>query len=197
VAWDFIRWENGLTHLAQKTDAVCFGSLAQRNGQSKDSIQQFLSAVPKSCLKVFDINLRQQYYTPETIEKSLQQANILKLNEDELPVLASFFPVEGSVETQLDKIRERFDLEYIAYTMGSKGSLLQNKHESSWLKAPKVKVADAVGAGDAFTAVFVAGILNDVPLGLTHQNANRVSAFVCTCKGATPTINDELLKFNL
>ncbi len=195
VAWDFIRWEEKLSKLAQKADAVCFGSLAQRIRLSKETIQNFLRAVPEKCIKVFDVNLRQQYYAKETIKASLHQANVLKLNEDELPVLATFFSIEGEVETQLEILRKRFSLEYIAYTMGSKGSILQSKLESSFVEAPKVNVADTVGAGDAFTAVLIAGILHDIPLKVTHQKATQVAAYVCQSKGAMPLISNQLIKF--
>lgn len=189
VAWDFITWEASLIDLAKKTHAVCFGSLAQRNEVSEQSIHKFMNSVSEECLKVFDINLRQHYYSPETIHKSLRHANVLKLNDDELPVIASFYSLGGTIENQLKTLAEKFDLKYIAYTMGSKGSMLLSTMETSYLDAPKVKVKDTVGAGDAFTAVLIAGILNGMPLAEIHQKASDIAAFVCTRKGATPTLN--------
>lgn len=195
VAWDYIEWDSALAGLAIEIDAVCFGSLAQRNSTSRNTILNFIEAVPKNCLKVFDINLRQNFYNPELLRESLENANILKLNEEELQVLATLFSLNGKTENQLLKLSENFGLEYIAYTMGSKGSLLLSMEESSFIKAPKVEVVDTVGAGDSFTAVLVTGILNEIPLTEIHNKATEVAAFVCKCAGATPLIDKGLLQF--
>jgi len=195
VAWDHIAWDNGLAGLAPVTDAVCFGSLAQRNSTSRKTILNFLEAVSGNCLKVFDINLRQNFYNPEILLESLKHANILKLNEDELPVVAALFSLEGNIENQLIKLSERFGLEYIAYTMGSKGSLLIGKGESSFFEAPEVEIVDTVGAGDSFTAVLISGILNGIPLTEIHKKATEIAAFVCTRAGATPLIDKGLMQF--
>jgi fructokinase len=195
VAWDFIGWEENLAGLAEMTDAVCFGSLAQRNSKSAATIRKFLNSVSSSCLKVFDINLRQHYYTKEIIDRSLQYADVLKLNEDELPVLASMYSLKGNTENQLRFLMETFELKYIAFTMGHLGSTLIGRDEFSTLSAPKVKVVDSVGAGDSFTAVLIAGLLNGVPLKEIHKKATEVAAYVCTCKGATPPINKDSIRF--
>jgi len=144
VAWDNIEWDEKLSQLAEKSDAVCFGSLAQRNEKSRASIQRFLNSVSDDCLKVFDINLRQSFYSVETIENSLKQANVFKLNDDELKVVASLFSIDGDTETQLTALMKRFQLDYLAYTMGSGGSILLNRDESSFFEAPKVNVVDTV-----------------------------------------------------
>lgn len=189
VAWDFISWENNLNNLAKQTDAICFGSLAQRNGQSGITIKKFMKAVSEDCLKVFDINLRQEFYSTRIIEESLKLANVLKLNEDELPIVASIHDLGGNTESQLEKLMELYQLKYIAYTMGSAGSFLLSEDESSFIAVPKVKVVDTIGAGDSFTAILIAGILYENPLTQIHKKATEVSAYVCTCKGATPFIN--------
>lgn len=195
VAWDYVEWNDTLFDLAKKTDAVCFGSLAQRNKQTRTTIIKFLETVSDKCLKVFDINLRQHYYNAEIIHDSLMRADILKLNEDELPVVAGFYDISGNYEEQLKVLLEKFRLKYIAYTMGSNGSLLISKHEMSFMKAPEVLVVDTVGAGDSFTAILVAGLLNNVPLKKIHKKATEISAYVCQCAGATPDIDKSLVQF--
>lgn len=197
VAWDYVEWNDKLASLARKTDAVCFGSLAQRNTISRQTITKFLNAVSGKCLKVFDINLRQNFYTEEIINQSLEYANVLKLNEEELPVVASVYSINGNVENQLRVLKEKFRLEYIAYTMGGEGSFLLSKDELSIEKTPKVKVVDTVGAGDSFTAILISGILNEIPLKEIHKMATGVAAYVCECQGATPLVDKELLQYFL
>ncbi len=184
VAWDYMIWHNDMNELSEKLDAVCFGSLAQRNPVSAKTIYSFLEAVKPSCLKVFDINLRQQYYNKENINKSLQLANVLKLNDEELPVLSGYFNLNGNVDDQLNLLIEKFNLEYIVYTMGSKGSIIITPGDYSVMEAPKVKVRDTVGAGDAFTATFTAGLLQKESLAEIHKKATEVAAVVCTQIGA-------------
>jgi fructokinase len=195
VAWDFIEWHDKLIDLAKKTDAACFGSLAQRCTISRKTIICFLDVLPDHCLKVFDINLRQNYYTEEIIKKSLEYADILKLNEDELPVVSSFYLLEGSVEDQLKGLMGKCNLNLIAYTMGNKGSVLLDRNESSFVEAKKVNVVDTVGAGDSFTSILVAGILNDIPLKDIHRKATEIAAYVCSRQGATPLVDKSLLQF--
>ena len=122
-------------------------------------------------------------------------ADILKLNDEELPVLGNYFDLSGDSPAQLKQLIRMFDLKYIAYTKGSKGSMVLTPDDCSTLEAPKVKVVDTVGAGDAFTAIFIAGVLNKKPLTEIHKKANEVAAFVCTQKGATPTIDRSFLFF--
>ena len=176
VAWDHIRWNKDMGELAKELDAVCFGSLAQRNPESEHSIKSFLNATKPDCLKVFDINLRQKYFNKEIIFNSLYLSDILKLNEDELPVVAGYLGLKGTPEKQLDQILRHFSLKYIVYTMGSRGSIIKNAEESSYTKVPKVQVADTVGAGDAFTAIFITGILKGIPVTETHRKATEFAA---------------------
>jgi fructokinase len=188
VAWDHIRWDNEMEQLAGRLDAVCFGSLAQRSPESEHSIKSFISALKPDCLKVFDINLRQNYYTEKVILDSLNVADILKLNEEELPIVARYIGIIGYVESQLDQLINMFKLKHVVYTMGSKGSIIKSKEEASYMEVPKIEVADTVGAGDAFTAIFIAGILNGIPLKQTHYKATEIAAYICTQKGATPKL---------
>jgi len=186
VAWDNIVWNNPLETLAKNVDAVCFGSLAQRNTVSQQTILSFLNATKTDCLRVFDINLRQTFYNNETILKSLELANILKLNDDELPVVAELIGLLGNDNELLSQLMNRFNLKLIALTKGAKGSLLQTENDQSFMEVTKVQIADNVGAGDSFTAVLVAGLLQNHELKRIHETATQVAAFVCTQDGAMP-----------
>jgi fructokinase len=186
VAWDNIGWNNSLETLAKNVDAVCFGSLAQRNPVSQQSILNFLKATQNDCLRVFDINLRQAFYSEHVIVQSLELSNILKLNEDELPTVAKLLALHGSDDELLAQLMKKFNLKMIALTNGDKGSFLRTEKEQSFMEVPKVKIADTVGAGDSFTAVIVAGLLQNHDLKTIHENATRVAAFVCTQNGAMP-----------
>lgn len=189
VAWDHIEWNAKIPELAGQLDAVCFGSLAQRSAESEHTIVSLVSATKESCLKVFDINLRQRYYSKNIIIQSLILSDVLKLNDDELPVVAGYAGVGGDIRDQLKKLLKHFKLKYIVYTMGSRGSIIVCPEEYSFIEAPEVIVADTVGAGDAFTAVFIAGILKGHPLSVVHQKATEIAALVCTRKGATPDLS--------
>lgn len=193
VAWDHIGWTGELGILAGEVDAVCFGSLAQRTQVSGITIQRFLEATRPVCLRVFDINLRQSFYTRESLLQSLKLANILKLNEDELPVLADFLGFKGSEQEILSRLLSDFQLKLIAYTMGGQGSWLVTPVESSHCEVPSVKIADTVGAGDSFTAILLAGILKGLPLKSIHKTATEIAAFVCSQHGATPKLPNHLL----
>jgi fructokinase len=189
IAWDHISWNKDMEKLAKELDAVCFGSLAQRSHESEHSIKSFLAATRPSCLKVFDINLRQNYYSKELIINSLELSDILKLNEDELPVVSGYLGLNGNPELQLDQILSHFNLKYVVYTLGSKGSIIISDKERSFAEVPNVQIADTVGAGDSFTAIFIAGILKGVPLKEIHQRATEIAAYVCTQRGATPKLS--------
>lgn len=193
VAWDHINWSEDLGILAGEMDAVCFGSLAQRNQVSGNTIRRFLETTTPECLRVYDINLRQSFYDRETVLRSLELANVLKLNEDELPVLAGYLGYDGSEEDTLTSLLGDFQLRLIAYTKGSQGSWLMTPDETSHCEVPSVEVADTVGAGDSFTAVLLAGILNGLSLKRVHEAATEVAAFVCSRHGATPQLPANLL----
>ncbi len=193
VAWDHIMWGDGLKSLAQELDAVCFGSLAQRNPVSKETIWRFIEATKEECLKVFDINLRQSFYCREDIIHSLEIANVLKLNEDELPILCSYLGIEGKEEQMLTQLLQDFQLKLIAFTRGGEGSLLVTSDDRSFSGVPEIKIADTVGAGDSFTAILLAGMLFGLPLARTHALATEVAAYVCTRNGATPRLPENLI----
>jgi len=188
VAWDNILMNSKIESNLKKLDAICFGSLGQRSPVSAATIIMILEALKPDCLKVFDINLRQQFYSYDIIVKSLQVADILKINEEELPVLSDLFDLQGDVKNQLSQFISQFNLRYVAYTMGENGSILMSSNYFSFVESPKVTVVDTVGAGDSFTAILVSGLLKGVPLTEVHEMATKTAAYVCTQKGATPLI---------
>lgn len=193
VAWDFIELLPEAIQVLKQSDAICFGTLAQRNLNSREAIQVALKLVPQNCLKVYDINLRQKYYSKELIQESLSVANVFKINDDEVVIFKELFGLEGSETEVCQKIKETYSLNYLALTKGESGSYLFGKDEVSFLPTPVVTVEDTVGAGDSFTSSMVMGILNKRPLKEIHQKAVEISAFVCTQKGATPVLPAEYL----
>ncbi len=185
VAWDNIATDDATLALASQADAVCWGSLAQRSDVSRKTILAVVDAVRADALKVFDINLRQSYYDEPTLAASLERATVLKLNDDELKVLAPAYSLSGDDESQLRQLLGRFSLQYVVYTMGAVGSLiLAADSRRSYVATPKVVVADTVGAGDSFTAAFVSMLLQGRSLVEAHRRAVDVAAYVCTCNGA-------------
>lgn len=185
VAWDAIEGSDPALKLVEDADVICWGSLAQRSEKSRNSILSLLDAAPDTCVKVFDINIRQHYYTREVVEASLERANILKLNEDELPLVARMLGVEGSDKEIVSILIDMYSLKYLIYTHGADFSEVYSADgEYSHVPTPKVSVADTVGAGDSFTAVFVTSLLKGDSLKDSHEKAVKVSAYVCTKNGA-------------
>lgn len=187
VAWDNIRFNDELKSLANNTVAVCFGSLAQRNEVTRKTIDDFLDNLPDSAHIVFDINLRQNFYTKEIIENSIRRCNILKINDEELSVLRRMFNL-GSEDIVADCMAmcAMFNVSILILTCGEKGSYVFSGSSVSYLPTPKVKVKDTVGAGDSFTAAFVSSILQNKTIAEAHKTAVDISAFVCTQEGAMP-----------
>ena len=192
VAWDNIPYTKELAEIAARTGAVCFGSLAQRSPVSRETIGWFLDAVPADCLKVFDINLRQQFYTREVLEESMERADILKINEEEILVVAGMFGIHGGAEDICRELMKRFCLDIVILTCGAVGSYVFHGGGMSYLDTPEVKVADTVGAGDSFTGAFVACILAGRSVEDAHKTAVEVSAYVCTRTGAMPPLPEEI-----
>ena len=194
VAWDNIPFDNDIQQIARNCRAVCFGSLAQRNVVSRETIHKFLDATPDDCLKIFDINLRQQFYTKEIIKESIQRCNILKLNDEELVLIGRMFGYPGlDIENKCWLILGKYNLDMLVLTCGTNGSYVFTPGQMSFQPTPKVEVADTVGAGDSFTGSFCAAILNGKPVAEAHKKAVAVSAFVCTQNGAMPILPPELL----
>lgn len=193
VAWDHIQWTDRLTGLAANVDAVCFGSLAQRSSHSCLSIHEFLNHTRDDCLRIFDINLRQKYYSPDTIKRSLKAANVLKLNEGELVLLQDILKLPSSIQEALCALQVRYELDYIALTRGAEGALLKNRKIICDCPGFKTEVLDTVGAGDSYTAVLAFGILHKLPLDQINDLANSVAAYVCSQYGACPVLPDSLI----
>lgn len=194
VAWDNIPFTPEIEEAARNCKAVCFGTLAQRNEASHQTIQRFLDATPKDCLKIYDINLRQNFYSKELIIENLKKANMLKINEEELVILSEMFGYpELDVENQCWLLLGKYDLDMLVLTCGTNGSYVFVPGQMSFLMTPKVRVADSVGAGDSFTGAFTAAILAGQPIEKAHKLAVEVSAYVCTQNGAMPKLPAELI----
>lgn len=189
VAWDAIEATDAACCAAQEADAICFGSLAQRASISRASIQHLVSTAKPGALRVFDINLRQSFYSRELIESSLHLATVLKLNDAELPVLAEMFALAPDVEA----LAARFNLRAVALTRGGTGSVLWADGQRSEHPGVATTVRDTIGAGDSFTAALTLGLLAGHPLDRINDHANRVAAYVCSQSGATPPLPTDLL----
>lgn len=192
-AWDYIPNTEQLKEIAANTKAVCFGSLAQRSETSRNSILAFLDAMPSDALRIFDINLRQNWYSKEVIKTSLQKANVLKINDDELLIIQRMFGyIDITPENTCRLIMRDYQLDMLILTCGDKGSYIFTKDEMSYLSTNDIEVVDTVGAGDSFTASFIASMLKGKTIHEAHRIAVNVSAFVCTQEGATPIIPSNL-----
>jgi fructokinase len=196
VAWDNIPYTDEMAEIAKNAHAVCFGSLAQRNGVSRENIRKFLAETPADCLKICDINLRQQFYSKEILEDSFKLCNILKINDEELVVVNRMFGYDGlDMRQTCEKMVQDYGLKMLVLTCGTNGSyVFTDDGLTSFQDTPKVEVADTVGAGDSFTGSFCACILNGKPVQEAHKTAVAVSAFVCTQNGAMPIVPNELKK---
>lgn len=192
VAWDYIPFLPKMKNLASRTHAVCFGTLVQRSEVSHSTLRSFLQLTPPNCLRIFDVNLRQSYFNREIILESLKFANVIKLNDEELQVIADMYSIAGTETEVLLKLTKQFDLKIAAITKGKNGSRLFSLDKNSFLNSPAVQVVDTVGAGDAFTAALAVGMLQGLSIETIHRNAARLSAYVCTQKGATPKLSEEL-----
>ncbi len=196
AAWDYIHWSESLASLAKKCDSVCFGSLIQRNTVSRKTIRRFLESTPDDCMCVFDVNIRQDYATEEIVRQSLRLANIMKLNDEELPVVAVMLGINQTDEfAMINELISRYDLTCIMLTKGPAGSVLYTRDEVSFCESQDVPVADTVGAGDSFTAAVVMGFLDKEPLKRLHKRASGIADYVCTQPGATPLLNQDLISF--
>lgn len=195
VAWDNIPYTAHLEMLAEKTKAVCFGSLAQRNVVSRNTINRFLDAMPQNedTLVVFDVNLRQGFYNKEILCNSMKRCNILKINDEELVTVSRMFGYPGiDLQDKCWILLGKYNLKMLILTCGINGSYVFTPGNVSFQPTPKVEVADTVGAGDSFTTAFIASILKGKSVQEAHSTAVQTSAFVCTKKGAMPTLPSEL-----
>ena len=195
VAWDNIPYTAKLEQLAEKTSAICFGSLAQRNVVSRNTINRFLDAIPaeNDPLIVFDVNLRQGFYNKEILCNSMKRCNILKINDEELVTVSRMFGYPGiDLQDKCWILLGKYNLRMLILTCGINGSYVFTPGNVSFQPTPKVAVADTVGAGDSFTAAFISSILKGKSVAEAHSRAVQTSAFVCTKKGAMPILPPEL-----
>jgi fructokinase len=192
VAWDDLSWSDELNRRAIGTDAVCFGTLGQRTQSARGTIQRFIAATPPSALRFLDINLRAPFYDQAVIEQSLSVANVVKLSDEELPIVASMLGIKAGEGKALAQIRDRYQLRLIALTRGERGALLVGDDGNSDLDGRPADVKDTVGAGDAYAAVLTLGLLKREPLETINRRACQVAAFVCSQRGATPRLPQSL-----
>lgn len=197
AAWDNMPFTPALEEKAKNCTAVCFGSLAQRNEVSRNTIHRFLDTMPneEGRYKVFDINLRQGFFTKEIITESINRCNILKINDEELITISRLFGYPGiDLQNKCWLLLGKYNLKMLILTCGVNGSYVFTPGEVSYIETPKVEVADTVGAGDSFTGAFVASILRGKSVREAHELAVKVSAYVCTQNGAMPVLPEEFKK---
>lgn len=197
VAWDHIPLTTEIIEVAKNCKAVCFGSLAQREDESRKTIEKFLDSVPNDCLRIFDINIRQQFYSKQLIENSLKKSDILKINDEELELIAPMlgygqdFPRNSQLNEHQVAVAQGiihdYNLQMVVLTCGVNGSYIITTNEVLYRPTPKVDVVDTVGAGDSFNGAFVASLLKGKSLEEAHRKAVDTSAFVCTESGAMPS----------
>jgi fructokinase len=195
VAWDFLEWTPQWQALARRADAVCFGSLSQRSRISHETVRTFLRWTEPTALRVFDVTLRQNFYSRMVLEESIRFANIIKCNEEELSMLVSVF---GSSAKTIDEAAHwllgSFEVELVCVTRGERGSILFSKRGTDTHPGQRIQVADTVGAGDAFAAALVHHYLRGSSLKAINEAANQMGAWVASQAGATPVANEEILE---
>ena len=195
VAWDFLEWTAGWEELSARADVICFGSLAQRSLTSADTIDRFLQDAHPKTIRIFDVNLRQSFYNTDVLRKSFEYADIIKLNEHELIQVSSLFELgTGTAEFLAWRLLRDFDLKLVCITRADRGSLLVSRDQTVEHAGFQVTVADAVGAGDAFTACLAHHYLRGNPLQQISEAANRFASWVATQRGATPPITPDQLQ---
>lgn len=191
-AWDHLSWNSQLENLAADCDAVCFGTLGQRSQQSRDMIHRFVAATSDDSLCILDVNLRAPFFDDDVIRESLVLANVLKLNDDELPLLARLIGATGTQVEMMQQLAVAFQLRCVALTRGSSGAILVCGDTVSDLNGEAVEVADTVGAGDAFTAAMTLGLLTNRTASDVNRHAIAVAAYVCSQSGATMRFPEHL-----
>lgn len=195
VAWDFLEWAAGWQELAEQADAVCFGTLAQRSQPSRETIRRFLTATRKDAVIFFDVNLRAPFYSAEVVSESLRLADIVKLNDEELPAVMELTGLRGdSEEESARRLLQAFDLRMVCVTRGERGSLLLIGEQTLEHPGVKVGVADTVGAGDAFSAALLYHYLRGARLEQISEAANRMGSWVASQVGAMPPAAPHILQ---
>ncbi len=194
VAWDHIEWTESMQQIAAQADAVIFGSLAQRSKQSRETIRTFLQATREDCLRFYDINIRQHFFSREILEDSLKLASAVKLNDIELEKVTEMLDLGAEADqTAARNLRQMFDLDLVCVTCGERGSWLLSEGDIDMHPGIPVDVADAVGAGDAFSAALCHQFLKDTDLETMNNAANTLGSWVASQNGATPPIDDSIM----
>lgn len=191
-AWDHLSWNRNLAELARSCDAVCFGTLGQRGSESQETIRALVQATPESSLRILDVNIREPFISDELILASLDLANVLKLNDEELPVIGRLCDFSGSDTEIMRRVAIQFGLRHVALTRGPNGAVIVSENSVSELPGTPVKVIDTVGAGDAFTASMTLGLLTGHNLETINRNAIATASYVCSQPGATMPFPDHL-----
>jgi fructokinase len=187
AAWDYLDWTKDWQYLAKSAGAICFGSLAQRSEKSRTTILNFLSAAPRSAMLMFDVNLREPFFSAEIVCQSLQHANAMKLSHEEVPRVKQLLAVSANDDIRFCRsLMERFDLKLMCITRGANGSLLCDGHDVHEHAGYRVEVKNTVGAGDAFTAALVHEYLRQRTLAQMNDTANRMGAWVASQSDAMP-----------
>lgn len=190
VAWDFLQWTDEWNELSSRADVICFGSLAQRSPTSASAIERFLANAPERTLRICDVNLRQAYYNEDVLRRSFRHAHIVKVNDQELLQVSYLLNLGVRSEEALAmRLLQQNDLHLVCVTRGSRGSLLVSRDGREEHSGFSVEVADAIGAGDAFTACLAHYYLRAASLEQISEAANRFAAWVATQRGATPPIS--------
>ena len=199
VAWDHIEFTDDVRSLVERADAICYGSIAAREAWgTRDAIYEMIAAAKPEAVRFFDINIRSGFVNKEVITRFLEGATILKINDEELPIIARLFGIDApdedipSRQNVMRILAKQFDLDVVIFTAGSDYSIVLGREEASILPTPRVEVADTVGAGDSFSGAFLAYLLRGYGLSAAHRRAVEVAAFVCTCSGAWPEYTDAL-----
>jgi len=196
VAWDAIAWRSELALLAGEAHAICFGTLDQREDQSRQTITRFLDAATTDCLCVFDVNFRQHYHGLDVVMESLNRADILKLNDEEVVLLREYVGGAEDVDAFLESVRTRFNLRCVILTLGEMGCRVVSPEGIFKAHGEEQAVENTVGAGDAFTAAFVLHLLHGADLQVCAQSANDVGGFVTTQDSGMPDLPARFRVFN-
>ena len=199
-AWDFLELSDEWVRLAERADAICFGSLAQRSRESRQTIQTLAAQTSAACIRVFDVNLRPPFYSGEVIQESLELATVLKLSDEELPQVLNLLGLPADDEPEKERLRLGADrilgefptLEMVAVTRGAQGSLLVRREEWSEHPGFPVNVVDRIGAGDAFTAALTHYMLRGADLATLNEAGNRWGSWVASQSGAMPALPEEV-----
>jgi fructokinase len=200
AAWDFLELSDEWIRLAERADAICFGSLAQRSLESRQTIQTLASQTKANCVRVFDVNLRAPFYSSEVVQESLELATVMKMNDAEVPLVLGLLGLQAfdpenpaALRMGAEKLLEEFPtLKMVAVTRGGCGSLLVTR--DAWHEHPgiEVKVADTIGAGDAFTATMTIYMLRGSDLATLNEAGNRWGSWVASRAGAMPELNGQV-----